>query len=272
MKHLKIDIQGHRGCRGLLPENSLQAFAKAIDLGVDTLELDVAISKDKVVVVTHEPYMNSEICLDPKGNDIPKEDAEKYNLYGMTFEEIKQFDCGTKPYPRFPKQQKIKTYKPSLDEVIKEAKRLNPAIKFNIEIKSEPGYYDVFTPKPKEFVALVLEVISENNSFNETNLQSFDLQILEEIKIQSPKMIVALLVEEDEIILEKLNQMSYLPEIISPYYKLLDEEVVRKLHTENYKVIPWTLNTVVNMRKMISYKVDGIITDYPDILIKTLNE
>lgn len=272
MKHLKIDIQGHRGCRGLCPENSLPAFAKAIELGVDTLELDVAVSKDHVVVVTHEPYMNPDICLDAHGNDIPKEDAKTYNLYQMKYEDIKQFNCGSKPYSRFPNQQKIKTYKPALEDVLKEAKRLNPAIKFNIEIKSKEAYDEIFTPKPKDFVALVLKVLDENNALNETNLQSFDLRILEEIKMQSPKMVVALLVEEDEFITEKLEKLSYAPEIISPYYILLDKEIVSNLQTENFKVIPWTVNSEREMRTMISYKVDGIISDYPDRLIKILKE
>jgi len=271
MNFFKIDIQGHRGCRGLCPENSLPAFLKAIELGVDTLELDVAVSKDKIVVVSHEPYMNPDICLDAHGNEIPKEAAKKYNLYRMTFEEIKLFDCGCKPYSRFPKQQRTKTYKPSLDDIIKEAKRLNPVIKFNIEIKSAPEYYDVFIPNPKDFVGLVLEVLKENEACNNSNLQSFDVQVLEAIKMQSPNMVVALLVEEDEVIMEKLQKLSYSPEIISPYYKLLDKDIVKDLQTKNFKVIPWTVNTAADMQNMINYKVDGIITDYPDVLIGILN-
>ena len=272
MKNLDIDIHGHRGCRGLMPENSLPAFIKAIELGVHTLELDVAVSKDGVVVVSHEPYMNPDICLDPQGDDIPELSSEAYNLYQMTFENIKAFDCGTKPYARFPKQQKLKTYKPSLSEVIKESKKLNADIKFNIEIKSEQTYYGIFTPKPKEFVAFVLEVVSQNDAFSETNLQSFDLQILEEIKREAPKMPVALLVEEDEVVLDKIAQMSYAPEIISPYYGLLSKEMVEDLHAKNFKVIPWTVNTEFDMQNMISYKVDGIITDYPDVLIQIINQ
>lgn len=271
MKNLNIDIQGHRGCRGLMPENSLQAFIKAIELGVHTLELDVAVSKDNVVVVSHEPYMNPDICLDPEGDTIPESDGKMYNLHQMTFEEIKKFDCGTKPYAKFPKQQKIKTYKPSLDEVLKQATTLKAAIKFNIEIKSEEAYYGVFSPQPKEFVALVLEVLNRNNAFNLTNLQSFDLQILEEIKLQAPKMPVALLVEDDEDILHKMDQMSYAPDIISPYYGLLNKGMVEKLHANGFKVIPWTVNTKLDMQNMITYKVDGIITDYPEVLVDLIN-
>lgn len=266
-----IDIQGHRGCRGLLPENTIPAFLKAIQLGVNTLELDVVISKDKIVVVSHEPYMNSEICLDLKNNKISKLDEKKYNLYQMTFNSIKQFDCGTKSYARFPNQEKIKTYKPSLQEVIQKAKKENSAIKFNIEIKAAPEYDGIFTPKPEEFVNLVLEVINRNNAFNETNLQSFDLRILKEIKKQSPKITISLLVDEDENIVEKLNKLSFKPEIISPYFKLLDREIVKNLQAENLKVIPWTVNKNEDLQQMIDLKVDGVITDYPNRLIDILN-
>ncbi|MCB4808872.1 glycerophosphodiester phosphodiesterase [Tamlana sp. 62-3] len=266
-----IDIQGHRGCRGLMPENTLPAFKKAIELGVNTLELDVAVSHDGVVVVSHEPFLSRVICLDIEGNPIPEEDDMKYNLYQMTFDSIKQFDCGLKTHPRFPEQEKLKAYKPSLDEVFKMAKQLNPEIKFNIEIKAKPNFDEVFTPKPKEFVASVLKVIEANNAFAETNLQSFDLRVLEEIKKQSPKMRVAILIDEDENITTKLNSLSYKPEIISPYYKLLNTNNVEAFKRESYKVIPWTVNSFESMETMINYKVDGIITDYPNLLLNMLN-
>lgn len=267
-----IDIQGHRGCRGLMPENTVEAFEKAIQLGVNTIELDVAVSKDNFVVVSHEPFMSRTTCLDVNGFEIPEEDDKKYNLYQMTFDSIKQFDCGTKFHPRFPKQQKLKTYKPCLDEVIKTSKKINPNIKFNIELKSNPEYDGIFTPNPKDFVALVLKVVNDNKVFKSTNIQSFDLRILEETKKQSPKMKVALLIGANEDIWKKLTSMSYFPEIVSPDYKLLDEKVVRNLQAENFKVIPWTVNNVKDMQQMINFKVDGIITDYPDRLINLLKE
>ncbi len=267
-----IDVQGHRGCRGLMPENTVEAFKKAIELGVHTIELDVAISKDNIVVVSHEPFMSRTICLDVNGFEIPEDYDKKYNLYQMTFDSIKQFDCGTKFHPRFAKQQKLKAYKPSLDEVIKASKKLNPKIKFNIEIKSNPSFDGIFTPNPKDFVALVLRVINDNQVFKTTNIQSFDLRILEETKKQSPKMKVALLIGGNEDIWEKLTSMSYLPEIVSPDYKLLDAKTVRNLQVENFKVIPWTVNSVEDLKTLINLNVDGIITDYPDRLLNLLHE
>jgi glycerophosphoryl diester phosphodiesterase len=273
MLHTKsqvIEIQGHRGCRGLMPENTLQAFEKAISIGVQTLELDIAISKDKKVIVSHEPYMSRTICLDPEGNEISKDKDKMYNLYEMTYEEIKVFDCGTKFHKRFPKQEKLKTCKPLLDAVFLLADALNNDIKYNVEIKAKPKYDNIYTPRPKEFVQLVLQIIEKYKVFRRCNLQSFDLRILEEIKIQAPQMKVAILIDRDESILEKLKQLSFKPEIISPFYKLLNKEIVEDYKQKGLKVIPWTVNSKSEMKKMISFSVDGIITDYPDLLFKTL--
>jgi glycerophosphoryl diester phosphodiesterase len=267
----RIDIQGHRGCRGLLPENSLPAFEKAIDLGVNTLELDIAITKDNEVVVSHEPFMSRKICYNPKGEDIAASMDKRYNLYHMTHKEIKAFDCGTKLHPDYPNQEKLKTYKPLLSEVFELAKSKNSEVKMNIEIKSKPEYYGIYTPQPDAYVKIVLDEINEHNMFDHVNLQSFDVEILEEIKKQSSKINVALLIDDDETIKQKLEILSYKPEIISPYFKLLTAQSIRDYQSQGFQIIPWTINTEDDMRQMILWKVDGIITDYPDRLIEMLN-
>lgn len=271
-KHIEIDVQGHRGCRGLFPENTLPAFQKAIELGVNTLELDLAISKDRKVVVSHEPFMNHLICLDAEGNEISADDEKKYNLYQINYDSIKQFDCGTKYFERFREQKKIKVYKPLLKEVFKLSEELNPNIRYNIEIKSHPKYDTIFTPVPEEFVRLVLNEINEFGVFDRTNLQSFDIRILEEIKRQSPKMKVALLVDANESIDIKLSRLSFKPEIISPHLKLLSKENIKEYQKQGFQIIPWTVNEIEDMNTMINFKVDGIITDYPDRLIELINK
>ncbi|WP_246288524.1 glycerophosphodiester phosphodiesterase [Winogradskyella costae] len=268
----QIDIQGHRGCRGLLPENSLPAFEKAIDLGVHTLELDIVISKDHEVVVSHEPYMNPIICLNPDGDVLTDNSEKDYNLYHMNYDEIKQFDCGSKFHPTYPNQEKLKTYKPLLSEVFDLVKAKDSDVKFNIEIKSETSYYGIFTPQPKTYVKLVLDEIEKNDMLSRINLQSFDVVILEEIKKQSPKMEVALLVEDYETIEVKLEELSFKPEIISPYFKLLTAESVKAYQAKGFQVIPWTINATEDMKLMQSWAVDGIITDYPDQLIEILKQ
>lgn len=270
-KQIMIDIQGHRGCRGLLPENSLPAFKHAIELGVHTLEMDIVISKDKKVVVSHEPFMSRRTCLDGLKREIPSEMDRRYNLYQMTYEEIKRFDCGLKKHPDYPNQKKIETYKPLLEDVFNLSDELNSKIKFNIEIKARPAYDNEFTPEPKEYVSLVLKVIKDYYVFNRSVLQSFDLRILEEVKNQAPKMKVALLVDEDEEINLKLPMLSFKPEIISPHYRFLKNDTINKYQEKGFKMIPWTVNEIEDLQKMIDFKVDGIITDYPDRLIQLLN-
>lgn len=265
-----VDIQGHRGCRGLLPENSMIGFKKAMDLGAHTLELDVVISKDHKVVVSHEPFLNHEIALDLQGNPIPESEEKKYNLYQMTYDSIRQYDCGTKPHPRFPKQEKVKVTKPLLSEVIEMAEaKTKKSIRYNIEIKRKPSYDEVYAPKLEEFVRLVLEVVQKYDLGNRVNLQAFDLETLETIKKQAPNMKLALLVDEAEDMKTKLEQLSFTPEIMSPYYKLLTQENIKEYQRiYGMKVIPWTVNTAKDMQQLMDWNIDGIITDYPDILRK----
>src|ERR1035437_7559361 len=137
-----IDIQGHRGARGLFPENTLTSFIEAVKLGVDTLEMDVVISLDWQVVVSHEAWMNEAFCNCPDGKEVEANSKDKYNLYKITYSEIATYDCGIRGNKEFPLQKKIAAHKPLLSEVItkidaytKENKL--PAIKYNIEIKSE---------------------------------------------------------------------------------------------------------------------------------------
>ena len=268
----KIDVQGHRGCRGLLPENTLLAFQKAIDLGVNTLEMDLVISKDKKVVVSHDPYMNHEIALDLNGYEISEADEKSYILYEMPYDSIKMYDCGSKPHPRFPNQKKQKVHKPLLAEVIDLVEvQTQYSIHYNIEIKSLPLWDNQFTPKVEEFVALVLKVINEKGISNRVTLQSFDVRALEEIKRVAPQITTSLLVDEFESINDKLKFLSFKPEIISPYFKLIDASIVKNLHSDGYKVIPWTLNEQKDIKDMIDFHVDGIISDYPDVVIQLLN-
>ncbi|MBR9756715.1 MAG: glycerophosphodiester phosphodiesterase [Algicola sp.] len=265
-----IGVQGHRGCRGILPENSLPAFKKAVALGVNTLELDLAVSKDKKVVVSHEPFMSRFYCLDPNGAEIPVEKDTLLNLYKMDYEEIKQFDCGSKPHERFAEQENMPVYKPLLREVFTLADSLNRHITYNIELKARPEYDNIYTPEPKEFVTLVLKELSDKQLFNRCNLQAFDNRVLEEIKRQAPNMKVAMLVDEHEDIDEKLAELSFKPEIISPYYELLVKSDVKAYQQQGYKIIPWTVNEIDDMEVMIAFGVNAIITDYPNRLLPLL--
>lgn len=264
-----LSVQGHRGCRGLYPENSLPAFRKAIDLGVQTLELDVVISTDHKVVVSHEPFMNHKIALDVFGNEILETNERSFNLYTMRYDSIKLYDCGSKGHAEFPFQNKQKVYKPLLTEVIDLGEMMSEnSIYYNIEIKSKPEYDNIYTPMVDDYVKLVLNEISLKGVEDRVIIQSFDLRALEVTKLLNDNISIALLIDENEDIHTKLLKLSFTPDIISPYYKLLDQQTVSKYKTQGFQIVPWTVNEVGDINLMIDLKVDGIISDYPNKVIQ----
>ncbi|WP_299336954.1 glycerophosphodiester phosphodiesterase family protein [uncultured Psychroserpens sp.] len=266
-----LDVQGHRGCRGLHPENSLPAFKRAIDIGVQTLELDVVISKDFEVVVSHEPFMNHEIALDVFGNEISQNNEKQFNMFQMTYDSIKLYDCGSKGHTNFPLQAKEKVYKPLLKDVIDFAEKSSEqSIYYNIEIKSRPEYDNIYSPAVETFVKLVLDDIFSKQIEDRVTIQSFDLRALELTKQTNDEISIALLVDENEDISTKLSRLSFSPEIISPYFKLLNQDTVKTFQDKGFAIIPWTVNDVGDINLMIDLNVDGIISDYPNRVIQLL--
>ncbi len=271
-----FDLQGHRGCRGLMPENSWPAFEKALELGVTTLEMDVVISKDRQVVVSHEPHFLNSYALDPDGKPIEKGKGD--NLYTLDYAQIRKYDIGSKGNAAFPEQQKIKTYKPLLSEVLQKAEAYCRAhnrlpVAYNIEIKSEESEYDKSQPQPAAFSDLVYEVIKTNVPPERVTLQSFDFEVLKYWQKQMQtgkyeKVKLSALVSNLKGIDKNLDDLGFKPAIYSPNYKLISKEKVAQLHGKGIQVIPWTVNEIDAMRKVKAMGVDGLITDYPDRYLK----
>jgi glycerophosphoryl diester phosphodiesterase len=269
----KIDIQGHRGCRGLMPENSLEGFIEALKQGVSTLELDLCISADGQVVVSHEPYMSSLYCSHPNGQAVSKEEEKDLNLYKMSYAKIKKFDTGSRGNGRFASQQKIKTYKPLLSEVFKKIEQYLKtnkiaAVNYNIEIKSAPEDYGIYQPAVGQFSNLVYKVIQDHKLSQRVNIQSFDFAVLKYWKQQTlakkyVKIPLAALVEEPNQ-MNVVQLLGFTPEIFSPNYQLIDAAMVKKYQKDGMKVIPWTVNEPADLLQIYQMGVDGIITDYPN--------
>jgi len=269
----QIDIQGHRGARGILPENSIPGFLAALDSGVTTIEIDVVVSKDGLIVVSHEPYMNHDICLDSGGNRINKSEGKEHNIYQYDYEEIMKFDCGSIGNSDFPEQQKIKISKPLLSDVIKTVEKHIKnytffEVDYNIDIKSGRSTDNSNHPPPREFSDLVYEVIDAYLPWERVNVQSFDFRVLKYWHQQYPGVRLAVLVANIKSIDTNLANLGFKPEIYSPYYKLLNRRKVRNLHKRGLKVIPWTVNDAKQMKKIMGWGVDGIITDYPHLAKK----
>ncbi|MGE0770072.1 MAG: glycerophosphodiester phosphodiesterase family protein [Cyclobacteriaceae bacterium] len=268
-KNPTFDIQGHRGARGLMPENTIPAFILALDSGVTTIELDLAVTSDKRIVVSHEPWMAASICLDSSGNEIPEKEEMTHNIFKMTYEQVSRFDCGSKINERFPQQAKIKATKPLLEDVIVAVEdRIKSKtlfeVDYNIEIKSSPKGDNVFHPTPEVFSDMVYQLLNEYLPMERIVIQSFDFRVLKYWHKKYPRVRLAALVEDQKPVSSHLDQLGFQPNIYSPYYKLLTNEKVDYLHERKIKVIPWTVNEINEMMALKGMGVDGLITDYPD--------
>ncbi|WP_296146504.1 glycerophosphodiester phosphodiesterase family protein [uncultured Flavobacterium sp.] len=275
-KQNTIEVQAHRGDRGYFPENTLPAFYSAIDKGADVIELDLVISRDKKVVVSHDTFMHSSYVTSPNGKPVTKEEEKKSNLYAMAYDSIRRYDVGVRSNPVFPDQKSIKTYKPLLSELIDSieayiVKNKKQRIRYNIEIKSGSGDYGIKQPQPSEFADLTLAIIKEKKIEKYCNVQSFDPQILNALHQKAPKIRIAILTG-DKGFAKNLAKLNFQPEIYAPHYGLVNQALIDSVRSQNMKIIPWTVNENKDIESMISLKVDGIITDYPDRVIEKLKK
>jgi glycerophosphoryl diester phosphodiesterase len=203
--------------------------------------------------------------------------AMQYVIYEMDYSTIQTFDCGSKIHPRFPQQQKMNATKPLLSNVIDEVEayvKQNglPAVQYNIETKLSPEGDGELHPKPDTFVTLLMQVVRDKGIAARTIVQSFDPRTLEIMHERHPDIRLALLVENDEGITYNLDRLTFLPDIYSPDFTLLDKEKVEELQQKGLKVIPWTVNEREDIQKVINTGVDGIISDYPDRVMEVVKD
>jgi glycerophosphoryl diester phosphodiesterase len=267
-----FDKEGHRGCRGLMPENTIPAMLNATGLGVTTLEMDISFTKDKKAILSHEPFFNHEITTKPDGSFIEEKDEKSYNIFQMTYEQVKTYDVGMKPHPRFPQQQKMKAVKPLLSDVIDAVNkdmmtRRRPFPYYNIETKTQPATDNIYHPAPAEFVELLMAVIKEKGIEDQVIIQSFDFRTLQYLHQHYPDIKTAMLIEDFDkrSFDEQLKVLGFAPTIYSPAYQLVNATLIKKCHAQNIKVIPWTVNDKAKIDELKKMGVDGIISDYPNL-------
>ena len=265
----EFDLQGHRGSRGIFPENSIPGFLFALDLGVTTLEMDIAINAKGHAIVSHEPWMSAVICSHPGGRPVSEEEQQSLRIFAMSDQEVASFDCGSRGHPRFSRQEGMATIKPHLVDVIRmveeQAKNsLRAPVRYNIEIKSLPEGDRVFHPEADVFADILIQILYENDIQARTTVQSFDTRALEAVHKIDATLATALLVENNDGFGKNLARLSFLPTVYSPYFENVDVQTVRAAHAQGVKIIPWTVNEKETMRSLIRMGVDGLITDYPD--------
>jgi glycerophosphoryl diester phosphodiesterase len=253
-----IQVHGHRGARAMRPENTLPAFEYAIVQGVDALELDMAVTKDNVLVVSHDPILEGPVCTGPAAKAVIRE---------LTLAQVREWDCGAKQNPAFPKQQPVPgTRVPTLDEVF----ALAPKGKFlfNIETKIFPEKPEL-TPPPEEFARMVLAAIRKHHLEARVVLQSFDFRTLIAMKKLAPQIKLSALYggpPKDFVAIGKEAGAG----IVSPIAGLVTPEQVKAAHAAGLEVLPWTANTPQEWERLANAGVDGIISDDPAALIAWL--
>lgn len=262
--------EGHRGTRGLMPENTIPAMYKAIDYDVNTVEVDVVYSKDGKVVISHDVYFHTDITTTPDGRQLTAKEGQQLLLYSMNYDSIRKYDVGLKRHPDFAEQKKMPAYKPLLGELIDStdlyAASKGKKILYNIELKTNPAHDGSKTPAVEVFVDGVMQVVKEKKVENRSYLQSFDFRPLKIIHKKYPGIVTAVLISgtDKRTLAQHLEELGYNPEMYSPHFSLVTPDLVSECHKRGIKLIPWTVNTVEEMKRQKEMGVDGIITDYPN--------
>lgn len=292
-----FDKEAHRGGKSLYPENTIPAMKNALKMNITTLEMDLAITKDKKVILSHDAFLSPDLVTKADGTYIPRDSGFYYKIYDMSYAKIKTFDVGLKKLDNYPDQKKIKVQKPLFSEVIDACESYSRELKrplpfYNIETKTRPFSDNIFHPEPKEFVDLMMKIIIEKGVQDRVIIQSFDPRTLEIIHKEYPKIITALLVEkvDDKKLAQQqayfknipkekfmlypnhlkgvagdMKFLSFTPTIYSPDHTLVTPELVQECHALGMKVIPWTVNTKERLQQLKAMGIDGVISDDPRI-------
>lgn len=295
---LAFDLEGHRGTRGLAPENTLAAFRRALEIGVTTIETDMGVTKDDVVVISHNPNLNPDLVRDPEGHWLAS--TGPY-IRALTFAELSRYDIGrinpTSQYARqFPTQRASDGERfPKLSELFDLAKASGKPVRFNIETKITPTSGEN-APDPASFAKLVIAVVREAKLADRVTIQSFDWRTLREAKRMAPEIETSCLTiqtKSDDTVttpdagpspwhsgLALRDYGGSLPALVkaagcgtwSMFWRNLTPKNLQASHALGLKVLPWTVNERGDMRSLIEMGVDGIITDYPDRLREVMTE
>lgn len=266
--------EGHRGIRGLLPENTIPSMYLAIDHGVNSIEVDVVISGDRQVVVSHDVFFHQDITTTPEGRHLTAGEAKNHLLYRMDYDSIRKYDVGLKPHPGFPLQKNIPAHKPLLSELVDSVEdyllKKNRTVIYNIELKTNLNFDNVSQPPVAEAVDLVMEVVKRKGLERKAYLQSFDFRCLRIIHEKYPEMTTAVLIggKETRSLAAQLAALGYVPQIYSPHFSLVNAALVQECRSRGMKLVPWTVNELSDMQRLKDLGVDGIITDYANLFDK----
>jgi len=264
-KFIKV---GHRGTRGLMPENTIPSMTKAIQLGADMVEMDIHITRDGKVVVYHDESFDPAYTLMPDGSEINKAERKKYTFYQMDYADIRPFIIGKKVNAAYPKQQQLPTYAPLLGELIDSVDHFTKvnhlkSVYYLVEIKSNEKTDGFDQPAPDEYIDKVMKVLNPKKLGNHLIIQSFDMRPLQVLHKKHPNIALGFLTGDKNVTMnDNLTKLGFNPTFYNPHVGLVTSEMIDKCHKEGMLIMPWTVNDVAEMKKIKAMNVDGIITDY----------
>ena len=290
---MAFDIEAHRGGRALFPENTLPSFANALSMGVDTLEMDVGITSDQAIVVSHERGLNPDIARAADGTYIAPPGIPFVQL---RLEDVRKYDVGQiRPgsayAAQFPDQRPVPgTRIPTLKEVIELVRKSGDRhVRLNIETKIDPNHPQE-SPDPERFVRLLLDLVQTEKFSDRIMVQSFDWRTLQLVQKLAPSIPTVYLTQQAgrgaTVFADKpstwtagfnpVDHQGSLPRAIkaaggtiwSPYFGDVNPAVISEAHSLGIQVVVWTVNKPDDIARMIDIGVDGIISDHPDILRK----
>lgn len=268
-----IEVQGHRGTRGLCPENTLPSFAEAIKAGADALELDLLMTSDGKIVIYHDYFLDPELItyLDGKPISSPEVLIRKLSLSAL-----KEFDCGQKINPRFPRQKMMPgTTIPTLEELLEMINTSEDShaktVRLNLEIKRNP-FHPEYSAQPEAMAKELIHLVKKFGFSERVYYSSFDPASLKQVRDLDPQAKIAFLKENNLQFMIEVAKMVK-AETVSPEHILIkDADHVRSLQNMGFKVILWTVNDPKRWEELIRMGVDGIITDYPEDLVHFIEE
>lgn len=269
-----VDVQAHRGGAGLMPENTIEAMKHALDMGVNTLELDLQISQDGQIVVSHDPYFHHRYAIRPDGTHILQDDPKEY-IYTMPYSEVARYDVGSRPSEVWPDKACIKTVKPLASDLIDfvenytEENGMSP-VRYNIEIKSKDAAGEGQNwPTYDRFVSECCKLLHSKHLGDRLVVQSFDVRALNYMHEKYPEFILSYLVDakagEFDTFMAKLK---FTPQWLSPHHSITDEALVAKCREKGIRIVPWTVDKPDDIRRILDLKVEAIISNYPDRVLQ----
>lgn len=267
-------IHAHRGGAAVMPENTIPAMINAVKIGTPVLELDMQITKDSLVVVSHDAFLNHLKALKPDGSPVTKEEEKGLKIFSMTYDSLKRYDLGTQHNPQFPNRRDVPgTHIPLVTELIDSVEattqRLGlPPVSYNIEIKSWPDHDGIYSPDYRTFSDLCMKALLSRHLGDRLLVQCFDSRSLNYVHAHYPTVRLSYLVEPEKGVSfdSLMHRLDFVPQVISPDHKMVDAKFMASARKLGMQVVPWTVDDKAEALRLKHLGVDAIITNRPDAM------